>query len=68
MVQPLEARGQRSLCTLVDLQDWDAAQRRYDEIGIEIRYHKNRPVVLIEEVKTALRAWYRKQKHHINTT
>lgn len=60
MVQPIEARGQKSLCALVDLSDYDAACRRYKELGVKIRYSKNRPVVNIEEVNAASKKWHRK--------
>lgn len=59
MVHAVEARGHRSICTLVDLQDWDAATRRLKELGVTIRYHKNKPVVNIEEVKAASKKWFK---------
>ena len=68
MVQPIEARGHRSICTLLDLQDWDAAVRRLDEIGVSIRHHKNKPVVNIEEVRQASKRWFRRRSTHSNTT
>ena len=60
MVQPVEARGHRSICTLLDLQDWDAAKRRLRELGVDIRHHRNKPVVNIEEVKAASKKWFKK--------
>lgn len=71
MVQPIEATGHRSICTLVDKQDWDAAVGRLDEIGVVIRYHKNKPVVNIAEVKSASKRWFQRQKRrntHSNPT
>jgi hypothetical protein len=64
MVEPVEARGRKSLCTLVDLQDWDAAKNRYDELGVAIRYYKNKPCVNIDEVKTASKRWHGRKKSH----
>jgi hypothetical protein len=60
MVQAVEARGHRSICTLLDLQDWDAAVRRLNEIGVTIRHHKNKPIVNIEEVKAASKKWFKR--------
>lgn len=68
MVEPIEASGCRSICTLVDKQDWDAAVRRLDELGVPIRYHKNRPVVNVEEVKKASRKWFLKHEKSKTTT
>lgn len=60
MVQPVEARGHKSICTLLDVQDWDAACDRLKALGVPIAYHKNRPVVNIEVVKIASMKYHRK--------
>lgn len=62
MVEPVEARGHRSICSLLDLQDWSAAVRRLKELGIEIRHHGNRPVVSVEQVREASRKWFGQKK------
>jgi hypothetical protein len=68
MVQPIEARGHRSICTLLDLTDWDAAVGRLKEIGVTIKHHKNKPVVNVEEVKEASKRWFKRRNTHSNTT
>ena len=67
MVQPVEAFGRRSICMLVDRQDYDAACRRLDELGVKIRYVKNKPVVSIEEVREAVKKWFKKRNTPSNT-
>jgi len=59
MVEPVEARGHKSICTLLDVQDFDTARVRLEELGIKIRHQKNKPIVNIEEVKAASRKWHK---------
>ena len=60
MVKPVEARGHRSICTLLDVQDWDTAKIRLTALGVRITHQKNKPVVNIEEVNQASKRWCRK--------
>lgn len=61
MVQPVEARGQKSICILLDVADWDTARLRLQELDVQLAYHKNRPVVNIEVVRIASMKWHKKQ-------
>ena len=61
MVKPIEARGHRSICTLLDVQDWDTAKIRLAELGVRLTHQKNKPVVNIEEVNKASKKWCRER-------
>ncbi len=59
MVEPVEARGHKSICTLLDVQDFDTTRIRLEELGVKIKHQKNKPIVNIEEVKAASRRWHK---------
>jgi hypothetical protein len=59
MVEPIEARGHKSICTLLDVQDFDTARVRLEELGVPLRHQKNKPIVNIEEVKAASKRWHK---------
>lgn len=63
MVQPGEARGRKSICTLVDLQDYDAACRRLDELKVPIAYSRgNKPIVNVQLFNEASKRWVLKHR------
>jgi hypothetical protein len=62
MVQPIEASGTKSICTLVDVKDWDTAWDRLKELGVPVSYRKGRPVVNVEEVRAASLKWCKRHR------
>ena len=62
MDQPVEVRGSKNICSLMDVKDWRTARDRLRELGVKVLYPNGRPVVNVAEVNSASKKWFGKKK------